>query len=267
MKHLIKTIIPLTTLLLLYFFIQSEIAFSNGPPEKSSHDFGPCSEPDKTNSIGPNIYSDMFDDVVAVGTKKKWHCSGVLITENVVLTAKHCLPAARIFVGQNIYEHGLVVKIKKAVSHPNKKVDAALLYLEKDLPYKRLFIRKAEDDSPIQGVLRLAGFGAIDSKGRYLFGIKHFTDVPATGWDGYKRYALAWGFNPASEMALKASGGRDTCDGDSGGPVYEIIPTHYGCAWRLVAITSRPIGGSKVRCGHGGIYTKVNSLGDWLPIY
>jgi hypothetical protein len=35
---------------------------------------------------------------------------------------------------------------------------------------------------------------------------------------------------------------------------------------RLVAVTSRPIPGARLRCGDGGIYTRVDAIASWLDL-
>jgi secreted trypsin-like serine protease len=61
-------------------------------------------------------------------------------------------------------------------------------------------------------------------------------------------------------MVLVSPHGEDTCDGDSGGPVFEWD----GTDWRIVAVTSRPIACARRRCGDGGVYVRVDRIERWL---
>ncbi len=58
--------------------------------------------------------------------------------------------------------------------------------------------------------------------------------------------------------------GRDTCGGDSGGPVFAVQRTGWTYRYTLVAITSRAVSGSD--CGSsGGIYSLVTPrVVDWM---
>ena len=59
---------------------------------------------------------------------------------------------------------------------------------------------------------------------------------------------------PFTEMILADRAGNDTCNGDSGGPVYARNPTTQKD--ELVAIVSRslPLTQGSAACGGGGIY-------------
>ena len=84
---------------------------------------------------------------------------------------------------------------------------------------------------PLLGALRLVGFGANDTSGTSGYGIKRSTDVPVLGWgcDGYR--ARSTGCDPAWDLLIPRSGDRDTCDGDSGGPVLEWRGEQCALAW------------------------------------
>jgi secreted trypsin-like serine protease len=61
-------------------------------------------------------------------------------------------------------------------------------------------------------------------------------------------------------MVIASIGGRDTCWGDSGGPVLEP----FAETWRLIAITSRPTLHGGASCGRGGIYIRIDVIDAWL---
>ena len=54
--------------------------------------------------------------------------------------------------------------------------------------------------------------------------------------------------------------GKDTCNGDSGGPAYIDTPASPV----LAGLTSRSMRGADVRCGAGGIYVRVDRFKPWI---
>ena len=206
--------------------------------------------------------------VVAVGNEAGYHCSGVLVSQRAVLTARHCLPASRVLLGQSLREPSTEVRVTQAVPAPGT-VDAALLRLVVPVNAPTVERRPAGESSPPLRRLRLAGFGSTRTSGGRDFGREHSTDLPGQSTWGCDAQRARWaGCNPASEMVIAQTGGRDTCDGDSGGPVFELLTQGAGmarmCQWRLLAITSRPIASAHARCGEGGGYTRVDTLEQWI---
>lgn len=64
-----------------------------------------------------------------------------------------------------------------------------------------------------------------------------------------------------SQLCVGGESGRDSCGGDSGGPLMTLIPHSY--LWYLegiVSFGSTPCG----KAGIPGIYTKVSSYLDWI---
>jgi endonuclease G len=53
---------------------------------------------------------------------------------------------------------------------------------------------------------------------------------------------------------------KDTCTGDSGGPIY----IRDGQDWLLAGATSRATKGSVNNCGDGGVYVRVDRYLDWI---
>jgi hypothetical protein len=208
---------------------------------------------------------DGFSDVVVVGREADWHCSGVAVSPSWVLTARHCLPASRVRAGQDIREDGLTRRVVDVQVPAESGLDAALLRLDSPLPAVVHLRRRADEASAPNGIVRLVGFGAIDPRGSYGFGRRHHTDLPLSGWGCDGGRAGLWGCQPRHEFTVPASGGRDTCDGDSGGPVFELIPVARPCCpWRLLGVTSRPLATSSSRCGGGGIYVRADGIAAWI---
>jgi hypothetical protein len=224
--------------------------------------------------LGLNSVPDALADVAAVGTASGWHCSGVLVSPQHVLTARHCLPASRVLFGLDIESPEEVLEVKRSIPHPDAQRDAALLELSGRTERRIRRRRAREETQPPFGVVRHAGFGARDAQGKLGFGRKHFMDVWAQGWNCEASESQRLGCHPAFEFVLPAGGGRDTCIGDSGGPVLEQIGRAPMCStaiiqsapptYRLLGITSRPVASARQRCGDGGVYVRLDQLADWL---
>ena len=64
-------------------------------------------------------------------------------------------------------------------------------------------------------------------------------------------------FKPSRQICVSSVRGRDTCDGDSGGPLYPMKHNRPLC---LYGIVSR--GGA--RCDGNGVYTRVSAYISWI---
>ncbi len=68
---------------------------------------------------------------------------------------------------------------------------------------------------------------------------------------------------PGKEVSAFDASGRDTCGGDSGGPLF--VRNETTSRWLLAGVTSRGLGAGD-RCGQGGIYTLAffQEARDWM---
>lgn len=202
----------------------------------------------------PNASRDPFDDVVAVGNPSRYDCTGILIADIAVITARHCLSASRVLFGQNTATALRTRSVVATAPHPT--MDVALLRIA---PMQEVAVRQRAHAAPA-GEVRIVGFGTSDVFGRAGFGVKRQADVPATGW-GCDRSRASWTHcDPATEMVLTTTEGGDTCRGDSGGPV--LVRGPHG--WELIAITSRSLPVPGRPCGDGGIYERIDVIAPWL---
>lgn len=178
----------------------------------------------------------------------------------LVLTARHCLPATRVLFGTDITAPQEIISVGRSEGPAGDDLDAVLLHLQSPAAVVPAPLSLDEPAAPPRGIVRMVGFGATEPTGRAGFGRKRYADVSAAGWgcDGQRSRRL--GCEPLRELVLFRSGRKDTCDGDSGGPVYAAERTPH----RVIAITSRAIGDSPSRCGQGGIYLRIDALASWL---
>ncbi|WP_224360684.1 S1 family peptidase [Hyalangium versicolor] len=224
-------------------------------------------EPDPGNEAGAGASlirkedDHSFLDVVAVGRDGGFHCTGVLVGPALVLTARHCLPAERVLFGVEVERPLAEVEVAREAIPEDDTLDAAVLHLAQpiDAVTPRSW-RRSTDAAPPRAFVMLMGFGSNEPSGQSGAGRKRKALVPVAGW-GCEGSRVRWsGCDPRQEMVIPGSRGRDTCDGDSGGPVFE---PHEG-TWQLLALVSRPIAATRTRCGEGGVYVRVDRLADWL---
>ena len=118
--------------------------------------------------------------------------------------------------------------------------------------------------SPTITSLIVVGYGA-DASGRGV-GIKRHACVGVTSRIcGFESQRAAYGCALGREMVLTdtTGQGRDSCNGDSGGPVFAILRAGPLFYYYLVGITSRGVGGGA--CGKGGIYTLLTpGYVEWI---
>jgi len=239
--------------------------------------------------IGEGTESVTSDEVsqasaVAVGDEAGLFCSGVVVAERAVLTARHCLPATLVHKERNGGE-AQERAVAYALPHPDPEVDAAILVLEDNIVAPVAMRRQASEVQAPVGRLRHVGFGVVARGVSFLGAGKHPVDVFASGWQCDRpTQAERYGCSSQWELAIPGSAGLDTCDGDSGGPLFErFVLTSSDpraalggrmkadaarclevCDWRAVGITSRPVANSARRCGGGGVYVRVDRLAPWI---
>lgn len=201
-----------------------------------------------------------FAEVVAVVNNGRALCAGVLLGPRHVLTARHCLPASHVRFGHDALHPLAERKVVAVQTPPDRGLDAALLRLELPVLIPIPQWRGARDSAAPGGLVRAVGFGSTRRSLNPNVGRKRYVELYAFGWGCDVGRARSTGCLPELELLLLQTGGRDTCEGDSGGPLYE----QWAGRRRLIALTSRSIDGAHVACGDGGVYVRLDRLAPWL---
>jgi hypothetical protein len=206
-----------------------------------------------------------FTECCAVGDANNYFCTGTLIAPTVVVTAKHCKEVSRVFFGANVNlpQNGETISIAQNIPHPENRVDLRVLVLDyaPQAPPRHI-AQGSEVGNPRTGVV--AGFGHADLVGTDGYGIKRYARVPIMTLDSQKEQDREkYGSNPGIELVAGHLGlNRDTCEGDSGGPLYISDPNGNGDF--LLGTTSRGSSDAGQPCGDGGIYVRVDKFLDWI---
>jgi secreted trypsin-like serine protease len=222
-------------------------------------------DPGKLDPIVNGVPTTDFEDCCAVGDNNRYFCTGTLIAPNLVITAKHCTGVTRVFLkGSDVREpnDAEVIGVSKQFAH--KKADIRVLVLEGNssvTPRKISSGNVTEADN-----IRLVGFGNTDLNGSFGYGVKRMAEgVPITSIDcSGPSDAEEHGCVPGTEIVAGMRGlNKDTCTGDSGGPLYVQGKGEDG-DYYLLGATSRAEKLGVNMCGDGGIYTRVDKFVSWI---
>ncbi|XP_063702293.1 trypsin-7-like [Culicoides brevitarsis] len=196
-------------------------------------------------------------------------CGASIISQKWILTACHCvddfntLSDLKVRAGSRYHRYGgKLFKIRNIFSNPkcnieNATFDSALI----ELRHKIRFGKKIqainlpmENEELAAGTLvNISGWGATRFPG-FNSDVLMSTEVAIVDYEKCKKVYSFDYFGPDVICAQVEGGGKDTCTGDSGGPL-----THNGT---LFGITSWGRGCGTAR--YPGVYSNVAYIREWI---
>ena len=238
--------------------------------------------------VDPEKEKDLFHSAVALFTMNSL-CSGVLVSENVVMTAAHCVSSEAgdlksIYMGDkasvyySFFTDDRKYEVKNIIPHPEyagSDNDIALIFLKEKVkePFKPISIFTETDQLKSGYPIRVAGFSLYSKAQRQSF--LEFFEKPIT--NDYEASNLSedlmvnlltrnsvqlTDIKPEDDFIDMFQGMGGMCQGDSGGPTM----IERGGELLLVGINRSVVGNStdKADCEGMSRSTLVNFHKDWI---
>lgn len=228
---------------------------------------------------GQEAIAHEFPWMAALMNLQRQFCGGSLIDENHILTAAHCVAHMSKYDVQNLRvrlgDHNIkdndsqtVVKhVKRVIRHKGFSSstlwnDVAILTLDSKVEYSStiqpICLAKGSQ-SYVNNIVTVAGWGTLREGGGQPNNLMK-VDVKVWTNDECKRsYGSSAPGGITNHMLCASENNRDSCSGDSGGPLFDCP---YGGPCEQIGIVSWGIGCAKAK--YPGVYTRVTEMIPWI---
>lgn len=209
-------------------------------------------------------------------------CGGTVIAPTWILTAGHCqevlnMSDLKIFAGSLTQGSGTLLSMKAHYVHPqfsngNRSVshDYMLIQLKKPINFKKTNIKAltlANSNTESRGLqdpgtmTTVAGWGNLSQSGGNYPNQLYSVQVPIVDFSTANASNAYDGSLDSSMLAAGyAQGGKDSCDGDSGGPLF----TYDSQKGKNILVGVVSFGQGCALANKYGIYAKVTEGLSWI---
>ena len=217
---------------------------------------------------GTTAGSGNWPDVGAV-LGAQGSCTGTLIAPDVVITAGHCAEVnptqVKLATTDFNAAGGITATVKRITAYPDWQTTYDVSVIVLSAPVVGVTPRTVATACTYQSgwangaSVHLVGFGATDVLAKDSNSKLYEVSVPLTDAMCVTGNGCKGGVSPDGEF-VAGGAGKDSCNGDSGGPVFMDTPRGP----ILVGAVSRETESATNPCGDGGIYVRTDKVVAWL---
>ncbi|XP_044742258.1 trypsin-1-like [Chrysoperla carnea] len=220
---------------------------------------------------GKNVTIEEVPYQVALKVGGSPWCGGTIISDIFILTAAHCSKGVSerslsVHAGSTFphtYENGNVHRVKRIYVHEKYSsstldFDVAILELETPLQFsntiKSLSLPGKDEFLEENETVLISGWGTLEEGGQ-LATVLQAVEIPVVNQNVCQQlYSNFLDVTPRMLCAGYIEGGKDHCNGDSGGPVVSNGKVHGIVSWA----------NGCARPNFPGVNTRVTAVREWI---